>query len=263
MTPDRTNKWDASAYNAGHSFVYEKATDLVELLELDPTDRVLDLGCGTGELTRRAAETGATVVGIDPAREMIIEGCETTTTVDFVQGDARTLPFVRSFDAVLSNAVLHWVDDRDQDTVLSEIRRVLKPGGRFVAEFGGTGNVSRIVRGVQAALFNNGYEVENPWYFPTVSEYATRLERHGFEVRAIELFDRPTRLENGEDGLRNWLALFGDGFFAGLSHAERKSVIDDAEHRLREECFDGSSWVADYRRLRLSAVASGGFQTHR
>ncbi len=255
MTTDQSNEWDAGAYDSGHSFVYEAAADLVELLDPSPTDRVLDLGCGTGGMTQRVAENGATVVGADSAHGMVAEAREANPDLSFVQGDARALSFTRSFDHVLSNAVLHWIDDGDQDDVLGEVRRVLNPGGRFVAEFGGTGNVSRIVESVQAALANYDHEVENPWYFPTVGEYTTRLERHGFEVRSARLFDRPTRLDGGDEGLRNWLDLFGDEFFGGLSPAERESVFDVVEDQLREDRFDGDAWIADYRRLRFVAVA--------
>jgi len=255
MTTDPSNEWDAGAYDAGHSFVYEAAADLVELLDPSPTDRVLDVGCGTGGLTRQVAESGATVVGIDSAPGMVAEAREADPGLSLVRGDARALPFARSFDAVLSNAVFHWIDADDQDDVLGEVRRVLDPGGRFVAEFGGTGNVSRVVEGVRAALADHGFAAGNPWYFPTVGEYTTRLERHGFEVRSARLFDRPTRLDGGDEGLRNWLDLFGDEFFEGLPPAEREDVLDDVEDRLREDRFDGDAWVADYRRLRFVAVA--------
>lgn len=255
MTGDHANEWDADAYDAGHSFVYEAADDLVDRLDPGSTDRVLDLGCGTGRLTRAIADSGATVVGTDSAPDMVARARAAHPELPFVRADARALPFVRSFDAVFSNAVLHWIDAENQDDVLGEVRRVLEPGGRFVAEFGGNGNVARVVEGVRAALSDRDVDVENPWYFPSVSEYTTRLERRGFEVRSARLFDRPTRLDGGDEGLENWLELFGDGFFGELSPAVRDDVLADVQADLREDLYDGSAWVVDYRRLRFVAVA--------
>jgi len=255
MTSERTNAWDASAYDSDHSFVYEAATDLVDRLDPQPAERVLDLGCGTGQLTRTIADRGATVVGTDSAPDMVAGAREAHPDLSFVRADARELPFTASFDAVFSNAVLHWIDADDQDAVLAEGRRVLEPGDRFVAEFGGKGNVAGILAGLRAALADRGIEVENPWYFPSVAEYTARLERAGFEIRMARLFDRPTRLDDGEAGLRNWLDLFGDSFFADLAPEERAAVLDDVESHCRANHYNDGDWVVDYRRLRFVAVA--------
>ncbi|MEF8867370.1 MAG: methyltransferase domain-containing protein [Haloarculaceae archaeon] len=244
--------WDADAYDGDHAFVYEYGEDLLGLLSPAADDRVLDLGCGTGHLTATVAETGASVVGVDRSREMLVEARAAHPGVRFVRGDARRLPFGGSFDAVLSNAVLHWVDD--QDAALSSVHDALRPGGRFVAELGGTGNVSRIVRAVEAELDERGYEVGDPWHFPTVGEYADRLERHGFEVRSASLFDRPTELEDGAAGLGNWLRMFGEELLGAVPGPEREAVRSAAADRLREDLFEDGTWTADYRRLRFVAV---------
>ena len=252
------NDWDAAAYDGSHSFVYEYGSDVVDLLDPDPGERILDLGCGTGHLTDRIAASGATVVGIDESAEMIETAREAHPERRFVRADARDFDLAdlsvdRRFDAVFSNAALHWIDD--QDAVLDSVTDALRPGGRFVAELGGLGNVASVVAAVRAALRERGYESEHPWYFPTVGEHATVLEAAGFEVRFAELFDRPTDLD-GRDGLRNWLDVFGDSLFAPLTDDEREAVVTAVEDRLRGELYDPGTetWTADYRRLRFVAV---------
>lgn len=252
MTPPRDD-WDATAYDDDHSFVYEYGADLLELLEPTAGERVLDLGCGTGQLTAAVSDAGATAVGLDGSAEMIATARETHPDCSFVRADATTFDVDEPFDAVLSNAALHWIDD--QDAVLETVRNALRPGGRFVAELGGTGNVRAIVDALEAELADRGYDVSHPWYFPSIGEYAPRLETHGFEVRSAELFDRPTELENGADGLANWIEMFGGEFFEGVPDAERDATVEGVEDRLRPELFRDGSWVADYRRLRFVAVA--------
>jgi trans-aconitate methyltransferase len=247
-----TDAWDATQYD-DYAFVHEYGTDVVELLDPRDGERILDLGCGTGHLTDRISEAGATAVGVDAAHDMVREARDTYPGLTFCRADARALPFVGAFDAVFSNAVLHWVPE--PRAVATNVHDALVPGGRFVAEFGGTGNVSAIVDAVVAAAADRGYHVENPWYFPTVGEYASLLEDCGLAVTFARLFDRPTPLEGGEDGLREWLSMFGDEFFAATTDAEREAILDDVEDRLRDDLYDAAEreWYADYRRLRIEA----------
>jgi trans-aconitate methyltransferase len=251
------NSFDPNAYDDDQSFVYEYGADLLELLDPSPGDRILDLGCGNGHLTAEVV-TAADVVGVDADRAMLAEARDSHPSLPVVRGDARSLAVDGPFDGVLSNAVLHWVPAEDQDAVIEEIARVLRPGGRFVAELGGAGNVATIVDATLSELRERGHEATTPWYFPPVGEYAVRLEQGGFEVRRAKLFDRPTPLE-GRNGLRSWLEQFGDRLFAGLSAAERESVVDATEERLRPTAYDPDErvWTADYRRLRFVAVREG------
>ena len=253
MTSGTDNEWDAAGYDDDQSFVYEHGAALVDLLDPAPDERVLDLGCGTGHLTAEIAERGADVVGVDADPDMLGRAHEAHPETEFRRADARDLDFDRAFDAVLSNAMLHWVDAADQDAVLGNVHDALVPGGRLVAELGGVGNVAAIVGAVQDAMADRGHAVENPWHFPTVAEYATRLERAGFEVRLARLFDRPTTL-SGETGLADWLAQFGDSLFAPLDAGERDALVREVEDALRGDHFDGEDWTADYRRLRVVAV---------
>jgi SAM-dependent methyltransferase len=258
---DEPGGWDADRYDDQCAFVYEYGEHVTDLLDLASGDRVLDLGCGTGQLVRRLAEAGANVTGVDSSRDMIDAARERhggSGRVQFVHGDARDLPALfgdaKPFDAVFSNAALHWIPADDHDAVLGGVATLLTSGGQFVAELGGRGNVARIVDGVRAELDARGYDPESPWYFPSVGEYAPRLEAHELEVRRAHLFDRPTELDGGADGLREWLAVFGDGLFASVPDGEVSSVVDAVDDRLRDDRFHDGVWIADYRRLRFRAV---------
>jgi SAM-dependent methyltransferase len=247
------NDWDSSAYDGSHSFVYEYGADVVDLLDPRSDERILDLGCGTGHLTDRIAESAAEVVGLDRSAEMIEEARASYTDREFRRADAREFTVSEPFDAVFSNAALHWIDD--QDAVLDRVADALEPGGRFVAELGGTGNVAAIVGAVGDELADRGYEPPTDlWYFPTVGEHASRLEAHGFEVRYATLFDRPTALEDGEDGLAAWLGMFGDRLLGPVTEDRRPAVVEGVEDRLRDELYDDGTWTADYRRLRFVAI---------
>jgi len=250
--PDGDNAWDSSLYDDSHSFVYEYGEDLVDLLDPQHGELVLDVGCGTGHLTHHITERGAEVVGIDNARDMVVQAREEYPDLHLVRGDARSLPVKRTFDAVFSNAALHWVPD--PDAVVTGVRSALGPDGRFVAEFGGEGNVGTIVETMVEVIQASGYELRDPWYFPGIAEYTALLDRHGLEPRYARLFDRPTTLE-GKDGLRDWMAMFTDSFFAAVPPTERDDLVGRIEDRLREELYDpeADAWVADYRRLRVEA----------
>nr|WP_197052453.1 methyltransferase domain-containing protein [Halobellus rufus] len=203
-TDDAAEEWDSDAYDGSHAFVYEYGESVVDLLDPTPGERILDLGCGTGHLTERIADAGAEVVGIDQSDEMIETARETYPDLEFRRADARDFDVEEPVDAVFSNAALHWIDE--QDAVTEAVADALAPGGRYVAELGGSGNVARIVEAVAAELTERGYEpAAEPWYFPTVGEHATTLEAHGFEVRYARLFDRPTELDDGEEGMAAWI----------------------------------------------------------
>ncbi|WP_262179927.1 class I SAM-dependent methyltransferase [Haloarcula laminariae] len=249
------NEWDPDDYDEGHGFVAEYGADVVGLLAPQPGERVLDLGCGTGTLTAAIADSGVDVVGIDAAESMVEQARESYPDLTFEVADAREYEPNGAFDAVFSNAALHWVPDEDHDAVLAMVDEALADGGRFVAELGGRGNVSRVENAVRAELADRGYDADSPWYFPSVGEYAPRLERHGLEVTEAVLFDRPTELEGGESGLREWVEMFGDELLDGVSEAERTAILDGVEGRLRPDLYDPETgrWTADYRRLRFVA----------
>lgn len=252
----RAAGWDADLYETRHGFVHREAADLVDLLDPTPGERVLDLGCGTGHLAAEIRDRGAAVVGLDRSAEMLREAHERYPGLPVLQGDARWLPFDRAMDAVFSNATLHWVPAADATHAAAAVHGAIRPGGRFVAELGGEGNVATIAEALEASLRDHGHDPSGrrPWYFPSLPAYTAVLADAGFEVRYARLFDRPTPLDGGEAGLRNWIAMFADDYLEGLAPADREAVIAAVEDRLRPVLFEDGTWVADYRRLRVVAV---------
>jgi trans-aconitate methyltransferase len=249
------NDWDASLYDNRHAFVFEHAADLLNLLQPMPGERVLDLGCGTGHLTAKIAEAGLSVVGIDASQEMVDQARRNYRQIEFQVADARDYRTGDPFDVVFSNAALHWV--KPAEAAVKTIAAVLKPGGRFVAELGGRGNVQQILAGLNLAVQSVlGHEVGdvNPWYFPSVAEYAAILENASLEVRYVRLFDRPTPLDEGEAGMENWLAMFGQPCLASVPEAQRPTVMATAIEQMRPHLWHGGCWTADYRRLRIVAA---------
>jgi len=253
-SPSR-DRWDAKLYDRHHGYVSNLGKDLLELLDPKPGEHILDLGCGTGHLTYRITESGAEVVGIDRATTMIEAASRAYPQVNFEVGNAENLEWIEQFEAVFSNAVLHWV--KPPEPVVEKVWSALKPGGRFVAEFGGRGNVGAIVAGLCEALDEAGYpenKTLNPWYFPGIVEYGTLLENRGFQLRMAQLFDRPTPLDDGRNGLRNWLEMFAGQFFQSIPTAEKRAIINRVETQLSPQLYRHGTWIADYRRLRIVAV---------
>ncbi len=257
MDTNRATHWDADLYDDKHSFVWKHGASLIELLEPRAGERVLDLGCGTGHLSARIAEAGARVVGIDFSAEMIAEARRQFPGIRFEVADARDFAFDEPFDAVFSNAALHWV--KPPERAVACVRRALRAGGRLVAELGGRGNVAVIAAALDAASRAFGLGAwEHPWYFPSVGEYAAMLERDGLEVTHAVLFDRPTPLE-GEDGLRNWAWMFARDLVDRVPPDDREAFFGRVDDLARASLHRDGGWVADYRRLRIVArwIGSG------
>jgi trans-aconitate methyltransferase len=247
------SKWDAGLYDDRHSFVYKMAEGLLDLLAAQFEEDVLDIGCGTGHLTAKIAASGARVTGIDRSPEMIRQARQAYPQISFEVADGTSIPLERTFDAIFSNATLHWI--KEPELVIREIARLLKSGGRFVAEFGGHGNIAKLVGAAERAWVKLRLPtpMPNPWYYPSIPEYAALLERHGLKVTYAILFDRPTPLEEGEHGLRNWLVMFGGAITGKLSENERDRFFDETIHEGLTELFQDGRWVVDYRRLRIVA----------
>jgi trans-aconitate methyltransferase len=242
--------WDPALYDARHSFVYKAAAGLLDLLAPQPGERILDLGCGTGHLTAQIAERGAHVLGLDLSADMIREAQRNFPALEFRVADATNFAPPEPQNAVFSNAVLHWV--HPPEAAVRSIAAALRPGGRFVAEFGGRGCVAHVIDAVNQALV--GIDLARQWFFPSVGEYAPILERHGFEVGFATLFDRPTPLEDGEQGLRNWLRMFAGSYLAPLDEVRRAAALTEIERQLRGKLWQENQWVVDYRRIRVVAV---------
>jgi trans-aconitate methyltransferase len=245
--------WDAGLYDAKHKFVWEKAKGLVELLAARAGERILDLGCGTGALTAELAASGAELLGVDRSPAMIAEARKKFPHLRFAVCDARTLQFSNEFDAVFSNAALHWIPEAER--VIHGVARALKPGGRFVAEFGGKGNVRNVVTAIDTAFAELGISANgaNPWFYPSIAEYASLLEKRHLEVREAALFERPTKLEDGEPGLEVWLTMFGRTFLDRVPQNKKNEFFQAVECAARPTLWKADHWELDYRRLRIAA----------
>jgi trans-aconitate 2-methyltransferase len=244
------NAWNAALYEDKHSFVWKEAGAVFDLLAPRPGESILDVGCGTGQLTAAIAAAGASVTGIDSSAEMIGKARQNYPALRFEVADAGNLNFHAQFDAAFSNAVLHWI--REAGSVAGGVSRALKPGGRFVAEFGGKGNIRQILAALHGAARQLQFDIESPWYFPSVAEYSHILESNGMEVLFAALIDRPTPLE-GPGGLRNWIEMFGNPFLSETPAAKREEYIRLAEEAARPHLLRNHGWFADYRRLRIVA----------
>ncbi len=244
--------WDAELYEARHSFVWQFGESLVELLAPVPGERILDLGCGTGQLTAKIAEHGASVLGLDASPDMIGQARQNFPNLHFVLESATAMQFEDEFDAIFSNAALHWI--LDASAAANRMCRALRKGGRLVAEFGGKGNVRTIERVVE--MVRARYVASAPparRFYPAIGEYSGLLEAQGFEVRFAHLFDRPTPLE-GEAGMANWIEQFSGFQFDSLSAQARKKAVDETVEEVRPALYREGKWYADYRRLRIIAV---------
>ncbi|WP_424362783.1 class I SAM-dependent methyltransferase [Methylocystis parvus] len=241
--------WDAAGYQRHAAFVPQLGAPLLDLLAPVEGERILDLGCGDGALTLQIAQSGASVVGVDASPQMV--QAARARGLDAHISDGAALNFDQEFDAVFSNAALHWM--RDADAVIDGVRGALKPGGRFVAEFGGHGNVAAISVALLATVRKYGANAEDvlPWYFPTPDDYRQRLEAFGFRVLEIGLIPRPTPLPTDMGG---WLDVFASGVFATLAADKRRSARDEAIDLLRPVlCDEQGNWTVDYVRLRVLA----------
>lgn len=243
-------RWDAARYARNARFVADLAGDILSIADPRPGEKVLDLGCGDGALMGRIAEFGCTVVGVDSSPAMVEAACAAGHDARQMSGEA--LAFDSEFDLVFSNAALHWMTEAD--LVAEGIFASLKPGGRFVAEFGGWGNVAAIATALRAAArtFDGNEAAAMPWYFPSPEEHGARLQRAGFEIRHMSLHPRPTPLATG---MREWLLTFQAPFFETFGPDRRDEVLDWVTQLLRPSLADASgNWFADYVRLRMVAI---------
>ncbi|GAB5389579.1 MAG: class I SAM-dependent methyltransferase [Alphaproteobacteria bacterium] len=245
--------WDAKGYVAHAGYVAEYGEALLDLLAPAPGQRILDIGCGDGRLTQSIAEAGADVTGIDASADMVAAAVAKGLTAE--QMDAQALPYVAEFDSVFTNAALHWMPDHP--AVLNGVAKALKPGGRFVGEFGGHGNVAAIVTALVAVLDRHGLDGASriPFNFPNDRQFAEQLEAAGFVVERIGLIPRATPLPTGMEG---WLRTFSGAFLSGCDDQTVQTIIqqtcDLLSHSLRD---DQGNWHADYVRLRFVAHKPG------
>jgi trans-aconitate methyltransferase len=250
LKPRTSQVWDPKRYAEEAGFVSALGLPVVELLAPKSGEKILDLGCGDGTLALRLMEMGCDVIGVDSSPEFVAAAREKGVDAQCVDG--QKLRFNREFDAVFSNAALHWMTD--PKAVISGVYRALKPSGRFVGEFGGRGNVACIIDALNETMLEYGVDPEplNPWYFPSADEYGRLLREGGFLARDLTLFPRPTLLA---DDLLGWLNTFALNFLASISADDRPAFLRRVRDRLSESIQDASGkWTADYVRLRFYAT---------
>lgn len=244
-------EWNPTRYEQNARFVSDLGQPIFDLLNPQPGERILDLGCGDGALTEKLAAAGARVIGVDASPDMV--SAANARGLDARLMDAYSLEFHEEFDAAFSNAAMHWMK-RDPDAVLRGVWRALQPGGRFASEMGGHGCVAAIVVALCATIEKYGVDDFGsviPWYFPTPGEYRQRLEHAGFRVESIALIPRPTPLPTG---MRGWLETFALPFTKRVSVEMRPRFLDEVTERLRPVlCDSEGNWTADYMRLRFLA----------
>jgi trans-aconitate methyltransferase len=244
-----TNTWESNTYLKHAHFVADLATPVIELLNPQKGEHILDLGCGDGRLTKALQDLGCIVTGVDYSEDFVKTAKANGLNAKVM--DAHHLTFDNEFDAVFSNAALHWM--KQPEKVIAGVKRTLKPNGRFVGEFGGHGNIQSILDALQIALKERDIDLYgvNPWYFPTPDEYRTLLEAEGFRVDSIELIPRPTPLPTD---ILGWLAVFANSFTKLFPELEQeaflKRVMALTAPNLQQA--DGT-WTVDYVRLRFAA----------
>lgn len=254
MATTYDTKWNARLYDDKHNFVFKFGEDVVQLLNPREGERILDLGCGTGYLTNVIAQAGARVIGIDKSPAMIERARAAYPDLDFRILAATDFHFNFPFDAVFSNATLHWV--LDKENAIDNIYHALRPGGRLVLEMGGRGNVEEIIVTTRKVLTRHGYysnAATQVWYFPSLGEYTTLLEHRGFRVQFAAHIDRPTELKDTENGIKDWIRMFGSAFFTDIPDGEIDTILNEIQESLRPTRYTNHTWFADYKRLRIEA----------
>lgn len=246
--------WNPELYDQKHDFVSNLSQDLTTILQPKKQEHILDLGCGTGDLANRISESGAIVTGIDTSSTMIDAAKSKYPHIKFQVLDGVNIQFNQKFDAIFSNAVIHWI--KNQQALIENCYHSLLPGGRFVAELGGENNVQSIIDAMKEAskqLHLSFDETLLPWTFPTTEEMCTYLTNAGFTIQAIDHFKRPTPLI-GKDGIRNWLDMFSNQLITHFSDEEKEAFYSTCEDILRPTLYKNGEWIADYWRLRFVAV---------
>jgi trans-aconitate methyltransferase len=252
---DSISKWKPELYNEKHSFVYHYGESLIKLLDPKENQRILDLGCGSGQLTFKINELANEVIGIDKSAEMITDAKSKFPNIEFKVADASNFRFNKKFDSIFSNATLHWV--KNHKNSIKCMYENLNTDGKIVLEFGGKGNVQTIVNELRNSLRSKGYSEQSKldlWYFPSIGEYTTELETAGFRVLFAEHYDRPTELADKSSGIKDWISMFAVSFFKGVNENHIEEIKNEVQEKTKEKCLINGKWFADYKRIRIVAI---------
>jgi len=250
----RSTSWNPESYARNARFVSDLGEPLLRLLDPKPGELILDLGCGDGALTEKITACGACVIAMDASRPQVEATRKRGLTAIVMNG--HQLGLKQCFDAVFTNAALHWM--KRPERVVASVWNCLKPGGRFVGEFGGQGNVEKIRAALYAGLRKRGIDpwTVDPWYFPSPEKYSRLLTQAGFSLRSIEMIPRPTRLPGN---ILGWLEVFAQSFTRSVAESDRERFLNDVRAKLEPILRDSDgTWIADYVRLRFKAERQGG-----
>lgn len=244
--------WNAQNYKDNFCFVPQYGEDVMELLTVPEGSRVIDLGCGNGTLTAKLAEHGYAVTGIDASKDMLTLAKKEHPNLTFLQGDALSFTLEEKADAIFSNAVFHWIDGKNQETMIANIAKQLREGGELVCEFGGRGCAEAVHSTLEKCFAERGLSYPRTFYFPTIGQYTPLLEKHGLRVEFATLFDRPTP-QNSQHGVIDWMNMFVTKPFEGMDEDIKAEILQETENDLRERLFLDGKWYIDYVRIRIRA----------
>lgn len=245
--------WNSANYDKSFNFVYGYGEGVAALITEPKGSLVCDLGCGTGALTKKIAERGYKVIGVDASAQMLSKAEEAYPELQFIQADAINFTLKEQADVIFSNAVFHWIDRCNQPILLKNIAKNLKQGGRLVCEFGGYGCAKTVHNALKSCFERRNLTYVHPHYFPTIGEYAPLLEEAGLKVTYAALFDRPTK-QVGAHGVANWINMFLPAVFKGIDEHEKNGIIAEAEELTKPTLYTKDGWFVDYVRIRLTAV---------
>jgi len=245
-------KWNASDYTDHFAFVHQYGEDVMELIDAAPGSFVVDLGCGNGALSERLNEKGYRVLGVDASGDMLKKAESLHPGIPFVEGDATEFSLKEKADVIFSNAVFHWVDEKDQKKLADNVAGQLKKGGILVCEFGGYGCAETVHSTLERNFKKRGLFYLRPFYFPTIGQYAPILEKAGFRVEYAALFDRPT-VQETENGLEDWIRMFVKKAFEGIPRDIADEMIRESVRELYGTLHVDGKWIVDYVRIRIKA----------
>ena len=247
--------WNADNYSSNFSFVYNYGQDVINLIEFENVKSIIDLGCGTGTLTKILHDKGFDVTGIDASQEMLAKAKNNYPEINFIHSDAVNFSVESKVDVIFSNAVLHWIDKKNQSNMMNCVYNALNDNGQFVFEMGGYGCCEIIHEALRESFTKRNHEYIMPFYFPKIGEYANMLEQTGFTVKFAVLFARPTKL-NGINGVYDWIKMFVSAPFKNINHDEKEEIMREAAESdlVRSKLFHDGNYYADYVRLRMRAV---------
>lgn len=241
--------WEKEKYEKNARFVSTYGEEVVEWLNPKKDEYILDLGCGDGVLTKKIAEYGCKVLGLDGSQKFVEEARK--IGVEAVQEDAQNMKFQNEFDAIFSNAALHWMTNPEK--VMEGVSRALKKGGRFVAETGCKGNVEKIENAIFETIQKHNLKAKRCWFFPTPEEKTELLEKYGLKVKRMISFSRPTPLSTG---LKGWLQTFSAPILVNIPEEIQEKLIDEITEKVEKELGknENGQILADYVRLRFEAI---------